>query len=645
MRLLFAAFLTVCVLCSAVSGIAEAEAVDVAVSGALGFRDVCTGDTDGNYYGKPITLHLAPDDILQVLSYTPNHRPAIITATGTVDGTKKTLRNLYYGDDMDDKYYQGPYFLVPAEPGKTLVFSAEGWKFSCNDRLYGIAIDDNEALEWLKGASEEDLAGISYVRVGDIPAEGISELARLAGRPLVVELVGKTFEASSPVLEKLDLRGLVLWEARGKGEIVLPGREKLQLFAVVKSHALKRVEFSGPLPALKTVSLLFCERLADFSGLSQAPGLSYLNITWAKFLKSETLTGCPQLKGICLRGCAAITSLALLQPGKGIAYVDLRFCSALKSVSELRACVSAKQLLISDSAKLSDLSMLVDLTALEELEVSNCPAVVAIPDLGNDWKLERLVVSNCGLRDMDFVSGVTSLNALDASGLSCITDLKWLADLRALDTLELNSCPNLTSFAGLADMPSLIRIKANGSAIESLQGIEVLTLLGSLEIENCTNLRDIASLANTVTLKSLMITGSSRIESFAPLKNLSCISYLSLSSPADADFGPLGELTGMKYLYIVECPGMKTLDFCERMTGLSMIDLVDCPDLENIEGLSGLQNMKYVTINKAPTLSSVRALFDKQSLQYVFLHGIPAVKAEEIAELKASLPKCQVMAF
>jgi internalin A len=203
--------------------------------------------------------------------------------------------------------------------------------------------------------------------------------------------------------------------------------------------------------------------------------------------------------------------------------------------SQLAGLTSLQKLDVSMCVGLSDLSPLVNLTALRRFDLSfkfGPYGAVALIDEVKDLSplaqlnsLQELNLSGFQIRDLSLLANLTTLQKLDLSNCQWLSDdLYPLASLTSLQSLDLSGCP-LHDFAPLERLTSLqfqslilISCKRLSGDLAPLAG---LTSLQTLHLSGCEQLSgDLSSLAGLTSLRTLHLDDCLGIRRFAPLESL-----------------------------------------------------------------------------------------------------------------------------
>ena len=190
----------------------------------------------------------------------------------------------------------------------------------------------------------------------------------------------------------------------------------------------------------------------------------------------------------------------------------------ITGLSELSALTRLEDLRFVD-CRFSDpkqLSVVASLPNLTSLTLSDC-GLSTIADLSGAPKLEYLdLSSNGGLRDLSVLAEMTTLQEVYLQH-NAITTLEKLSGLTNLEKLDV-SYNAITSLSYLANSIKLRSLIADGNQIADTIGISSLSLLETLSL-NYNKLTDVSSLASCTELKKLSFNNND-------VKNLSSLGGL-----------------------------------------------------------------------------------------------------------------------
>lgn len=255
--------------------------------------------------------------------------------------------------------------------------------------------------------------------------------------------------------------------------------------------------------------------------------------------------------------------------------------SALSTLSKLKSLY-----LSSYGAKLENITVLMGLPQLEQLQTENVDA----------------------LKDLSFVRNMPKLRVLDIDG-SPLLDLEGLRDALSLQELRMKSCYDLKDVSALSTLRSLKKLKISGIWNFDIQlpALQELSLLEEVEIE-CWHLDAIAGMPS---IRRLQIYETCLSYSLEPLRGMQELRELYIRSYHSAKKGDLGAvlaalpalekltfsygslMDGADYADVFSVPTVKEFvikpdDAFSSYVQLSMSHIKDNPVLERLD-LSGIE--------------------------------------------------------
>lgn len=248
----------------------------------------------------------------------------------------------------------------------------------------------------------------------------------------------------------------------------------------------------------------------------------------------------------------------------------------------------------------SELSVLQYLTKLEKLVLSNC-GLSTIADLANVKTLTYLDISNNTIRNLEPLTGMEHMQELYMK-LNAITSLDMLSYLYNLEKLDV-SFNSVSSLAPLAQCPKLTWLDVSNNTISSINGIGNLQLLSSLSL-NYNSLTDISILGGCLQLKELSFTNNqiADISALASLNNLEIIDFSYNNVYA------LPEWNQTSALRVVQGShnSVSSIYMLGGMSNLTYVSM-DYNKLTDISALANCQNLVQVNVY-GNTIGDVSAL-------------------------------------
>ncbi|RHW66990.1 paraflagellar rod component [Trypanosoma brucei equiperdum] len=211
--------------------------------------------------------------------------------------------------------------------------------------------------------------------------------------------------------------------------------------------------------------------------------------------------------------------------------------SCFESVCTMR---SLKSLNLASSWKLTDISHISNLTALEELNLSGCCPITsgweALSELPRLRVLNLESASVTTRYDGYYISRCKSLVTLNLE--SCyMTDASYIANIKTLEELHIGRCKELRwGFSPLFTLPRLRILNLICSFItdEDLREIQPPHTIEELNLSYCEELNDITPLGRIKSINNLHFSQIHDVrrfrEGFRSLLELPCLSWVDLNN-------------------------------------------------------------------------------------------------------------------
>jgi hypothetical protein len=341
--------------------------------------------------------------------------------------------------------------------------------------------------------------GGSLVLKGQLPALHLDDLTSIMGG-IEVQTQG-ALDLTAPDLTRIG--GDLHAESSMLASIALPALSQLggslELGSLCDGDSF--CSDNCPLPALSRVSIPRLSTVGGCVAVDRAPALGALELGAFAINDTVWIDGVPALTTLSLPALQRVgntaASPAFRVGGTGLEVLDLPAVASLRGdvTIEGNPQLRAVQLpaLTGDSVFPSGLALnflgnpvlstisAPQLTVLGSLWIQGAGSVA--PDFG---KLEvvagNVTISQCSLGDLSGLGSVKAIfGSLLLSGVDQLADLRGLAALSSLSSLELESNPALTSLDGLEQITllSLAQISAN-DALTSIAGLHNVTHMGAL---------------------------------------------------------------------------------------------------------------------------------------------------------------------
>ncbi|AAZ12094.1 leucine-rich repeat protein (LRRP), putative [Trypanosoma brucei brucei TREU927] len=296
----------------------------------------------------------------------------------------------------------------------------------------------------------------------------------------------------------------------------------------VDDRALFTLRATGSLVEL---SLESCPQLTDVTHLSMIDTLQKIVLEGcANVAKGVGLLGrLPALREL-YAGATSIadTSISALSRSGTLTKIDVKFCQGL-----------------------TDVSPLVDMKLLEEINLEGCKNVEhGLPCLEKLNLLRVLHLTETQMTD-DYLRGLCascSIVVLDVSLCDQLVDMSPLASIETLEVLRANNCKSVVRGVGaLGGLRALreLGLKATMIKNKSLCGLGQSRTLVQIDLEACERLTDVTPLSQIRTLEVVNLNGCKNVVS--GLKSMAVMPRLRLLHLMDVELGSdvLDELKSM----------------------------------------------------------------------------------------------------
>ena len=261
-----------------------------------------------------------------------------------------------------------------------------------------------------------------------------------------------------------------------------------------------------------------------------------------------------------------------LSPLAGL--INLRVLNAhdnrLSDISPVRGLTNLTALVF-DRSQVSDISPVRGLTNLVHLEFDQTP-VSDISPVRALTNLRQLEIQNTLVSDLSPVAGLTNLEVIYC----------WDA--------------NIFDLSPLAGLVSLRHLNCGGNHISDLSPIAGLKNLGFIGFTN-NDVSDISALEGLTNLR-IIHTWGNPFSDLSPLARLTNLEVLNIcgASLQGASLAPLGNLTGLKELYLVGNGISADISPIGRLTRLERLDFRD-NQISDISALAGLTSLKWLGVD------------------------------------------------
>ena len=234
-------------------------------------------------------------------------------------------------------------------------------------------------------------------------------------------------------------------------------------------------------------------------------------------------------------------------------------------------------------------------------------------------KLPRLIGDDSGsgisvLTGLEFAESVDNIY-LPHNTISDITPLGYLMNLTSLTLSSNNRIDNLEPLRNLKNLKVL---GLAGNPISNVEPLEKLEKLEYLHIGSTNNLSDITALGNLENLKTLSLTTNTKLKDISPLKDLTALTNLTLSSNEIKDISSLAKLERLDELRLIDNK-ITDIDSLSSMKSLTYLGL-SSNMIDNLGPLRNLQNLETLELGNNDIVS-ISTLVGLTNLKRLVLEG------------------------
>lgn len=440
-------------------------------------------------------------------------------------------------------------------------------------------------IQWVEMKYQSDTIQIGYSF--DNPYE--TDSASLQWVFLPREGAGEEFDQLKRFtgLKKLNIPGYVSPEVLKS----LP-LEGLGCYAKSPSELTEAVENPG---AFKEV--LFQTGIKNLEGLSLFTNLEKLTINGSELTDIKDLANMKSLKSLTLMKCDHITDFSVLGVMPWLEELSVE-SEGIRDIGFLSGLTSLKVLTLKDTEVLN-VNVLSKMPGLHSLTIEDCGRLKDISGIEGVRSLTSLALeipNNCPQPDLSGLTGLTSLFIRGSKDLSFLKSLNGLEKL-SLYGCQIDSGEAFSSLNGLKELEcSHIYGDLTGwGFVNQLSGLEVLNLRGVSTYE------DISGLFNIPTLKTLSVSGMECEIKFDRIGQNDSITTLEMDGMKLYTNVKVSGNGGITYVDYDKVALDQHTDFLKNLKGLEHLSLAGntltqlsfIPELVNLKTLDIQEN--YVT--------------------------------------------------
>lgn len=260
-------------------------------------------------------------------------------------------------------------------------------------------------------------------------------------------------------------------------------------------------------------------------------------------------------------------------------------------------------------------------------------------------RLKKLVLSDCKLRNLDGLQGVTSLEELTLGSCDILTNVNGLKGLTSLKSLQILCCDSLTNVDALQGLVGLEYLSLTVTdALRSVDAVRGATGLKYLSVSVSSDLSDrdvvwnMDLLQRLTGLETLTLNGFSGFANVDAVPGLTGVKELDLSRCRMTNADVVHGLAGLEELDLSFCDSLVNLDGLKGLTRLQELNLSYCYALTSVYGLQNVPSLKKLNLSNCGSLSMVLDLLQLTSLQELDLTYCPDVSKADQQKLLEGLP-------
>ena len=432
------------------------------------------------------------------------------------------------------------------------------------------------------------------------------------------------------------------------------GLKTSDLHALYEFTALESLSLSGneirdisSLADLTTLTFLDVSGnlIEDISSLKSLVNLKTLYIDNNPIADLTALQSLASLRTLSMKGIAISTS-DLEELEKALPDCNIFADDAIEEATEITL---GGKTFMSDVTELdlrglgiTDISALSECTKLVKLDLRN-NNIEDITPLIDCPDLEWLSIWNNKITNLSPLMSHKYLKYLDADQ-NQVSDISFLMYSTAIEELWISGNP-VKNIQSIENLENLHRLGVKGLALtdEDLEMLSGITTLTELRLED--NM-DITMNAVEDFKKAVPNCAVYYSEGLAYKVTLGSGEFLSTETFIDASGMSITSLDGIEKfadLVSINLADNKISDISvlARFAGLETLSLKNC-GLSDISALKSCKALAKLDLS-GNNISDITVLYDLTALTSLDLSGNPAITADDIRELNAALPKCNII--
>lgn len=398
-----------------------------------------------------------------------------------------------------------------------------------------------------------------------------------------------------PTMQDLELLALPALE-RIEG---LGAQAHLQMVQIMDCGRLAALPVSGPLPALAELTVCNCAKLESIGPLTGSPPIEAVllmgNPALAAFPACNEL---PQLRALYVIDCPLITEIPSLSGSPRMRVLRLEQCKGLQSVPTLRGLAELRELRIVHG-KLSQLDTFEGLTGLKLLVLNNLYHLRSLPSMADLVALEVLDLGLCPcIETLDGPVRARGLRVLKLNSCERLEALWPLAGLASLEEIDLTYCHRLRELPDLVGLSELRALEIKKcDALERMGRLEGLPKLHSLKLSSCLRLSTMPDLIDLPQLAHISVQRCGRLQKLGTLRKLPALREVSVSGDnLVTDLSALARFPSLATLELVMCSTVRDIGFVASLPNLQRLVLRKCTGITDLQALAALTQLKSLDL-------------------------------------------------
>ncbi len=314
----------------------------------------------------------------------------------------------------------------------------------------------------------------------------------------------------------------------------------------------------------------------NIDSMSKLNNLYYLELfPRSTEIPFEKLPIIPSLKGLSLNG-SYVKAIGNIEELKNLEYLKIED-TEIYDITKIGLMTNLTTVSIEDNENLTDLSSLNELSSLKNLEVIDMDILTL--NINTDLvKLEKLIVTNTDIRNLDFIASSTHLKDLAIlrnSDLISMPNLSALTQLEVLKTQTFKDKNNIRNVDFTQGLTALKVLSVHG-AINKISPIDTFTQLEELILDTSVipDSNNISKLSSLTNLKKLVLNGKpmNNITDLSFVSSLKNLTYLDVQNAGYVKGSGIFNLENLQVLYLGDFVGTFSISNLKLLEELYMSD-------------------------------------------------------------------------